>query len=142
MIPDYNSPIITDGNFTWAEYCRLQMWAALAMPTTAQQASIIFLFGELQKIRAALGKPLAISSGIRTDAYTQYLRNRGIPAATRSAHNEGKAVDLKPPAGMTTAQLWDYCAKRWPGRMENLHATPGWVHLDTREWGSRKRFNP
>ncbi|MCA9790033.1 MAG: hypothetical protein KC462_09675, partial [Cyanobacteria bacterium HKST-UBA05] len=63
MIPDYNSPIITDGNFTWAEYCRLQMWAALAMPTTAQQASIIFLFGELQKIRAALGKPLAISSG-------------------------------------------------------------------------------
>lgn len=143
MIPDYNSPIVTDGNFTWAEYLRLQMWNAFAIPTPEQIKNAEFLFTHLQElIRTPLGKGLTVSSGIRTAEYTAYLRSRGIPAATRSAHNEGKAVDLKPPASMTNAQFWAYCDKRWPGRMENLHATPSWVHLDTRNWGSKQRFNP
>lgn len=134
---------MTGGNFTWAEYCRLQMWHAFAIPTPEQIKNAEFLFAHLQElIRTPMGQAMVILSGIRTAEYTTYLRSRGIPAATQSAHNEGKAVDLRAPASMTNAQFWTYCDKRWPGRMENLHATPGWVHLDTRQWGKRIRFNP
>lgn len=140
---DYNKPIVDGGAFKWHEYLILREWGTLAIPTAAQIAAAKVLFGHVQTlIRGPLGKPLNITSGIRTSQYTNWLRKHGIPAAMKSAHNDGMAVDLSPPAGMTNAQFWAFCDKHWPGRMENLSATPTWVHLDTRNWGSRQRFNP
>ena len=143
LLLPYNEEIVQGCHFDWWEYARLQEWNALAIPTDKERASAITLFTHIRDyIRVPLNKALTISSGCRTKEYTQYLRRKGIPAALASAHNEWKAVDLLPPAGMSNAQFWHWCSARWPGRMENLSATPGWVHLDTREWGSRRRFNP
>lgn len=138
-----NQEIVPGCKFTWKDYALLPQWKELASPTSQELENAKFLFTQLYKyIRQPLGKALYISSGARTTAYTKFLRAQGTPAALQSAHNEWKAVDLRPPAGMTNAQFWHWCDARWPGRMENLEATPHWVHLDTREWGKRRRFNP
>lgn len=137
-----NEPIVKDGNFEWHEYLRLKEWAEFVTPTAEQIKNAVFLFTELQKLRKELGQPLYITSGIRSMAYTKWLRKRGIPAALGSAHLSGQAVDLAPPKGMTTRQFWNWCHKRWPGRMEAFESTPTWVHLDTRDWGKRVRFKP
>lgn len=138
---DYNEPIIPGGSFTWGEYLLLRDWKQLVVPSDAQLKNIIFLFKEIQKLRVELGKPLIITSGIRSLAYTKYLRSIGTPAAVGSAHIDGSAVDIWCP-GMTTKALWEFCRKRWPGRMESLAYTKTWVHLDTRQWGKRITFNP
>lgn len=138
---DYNAPIIPGGAFTWAEYAQLPGWGHLLTPSGAQKKNALFLFTQLQPLREKLGKPLIISSGARDGVYTLDLRRRGYKAALQSAHIDWQAVDLHCP-GMTTAELWHWFNQHWAGRMENLSATPGWVHLDTRNWGQRLRFNP
>jgi uncharacterized protein YcbK (DUF882 family) len=138
---DYTRPIIPGGSFTWSEYALLQEWNAYARPTEQQRYNAVVLFKEIQKLRAELGKPMVIRSGARTDQYTAYLRSRGIPAALKSAHNDWCAVDLAVP-NMRTVDLWRFCDQRWLGRLENFTHTPTWVHLDTRNWGRRERFNP
>ena len=138
---DYNSPITPGGNFLWAEYALLHDWNTLLIPADAEQDNAKLLFSYLQPLRQQLGKPMVISSGARSQEYTAYLRRRGIPAAPKSAHNEWKAVDLYVP-NMRLVDLWEFFNKRWAGRMENLHFTPSWIHLDTRNWGHWERFNP
>jgi hypothetical protein len=140
---DYKALIVPDGCFTWGAYAWLPGLKTMAVPTETQKGNAMTLFFHLKNlIRVPLGKPLTISSGARTAEYTLYLRRKGIPAATKSAHNEWAAVDLHPPEGMSNAEFWHWCDERWPGRMENLAHTPTWVHLDTREWGKKVRFNP
>lgn len=138
-----NSPIVADGHFTWREYLMLRMWRVMATISEEHAQNAVFLFGELEtRIRRPIAKPLHVLSGYRTPAYTKYLRSINIPAALMSAHAIAKGVDLEAPHGMSNADFWHYCDVRWPGRMENLRYTPGWVHLDTLHWGKRIRFNP
>lgn len=141
MVMDYQQPIIPGGSFLWIEYALLQQWNALAIPTQTQYQNALFLFQQLQPLRQQLGRPLTITSGARTPQYTQYLRSTGVPAALASAHLDWQGVDLQCPS-LSNADLWRFLDGRWPGRMENLSATPTWVHLDTRNWGQRLRFNP
>lgn len=140
---DYNAPIIPNGSFTWREYATMRGTGELAKPTQVQHDNAVFLFTKIQvEIRTPLKRPLTISSGARTPEYVEYLRKQGIPAARHGAHNDWAAVDLRTPHGMSNAEFWAFCDKRWPGRLENLAYTPGWVHLDTRQYGKRIRFNP
>lgn len=140
---DYTKPIVPNGNFMWWEYCHLRMWNVLAIPTVEERDRAVFLFKVIQElIRDPLGKALTVASGARTTAYTKYLRSVKIYAAQNSAHNSWEGVDLEPPVGMSTQEFWAFCDKRWPGRLENVWATPSWVHLDIRNWGKRERFNP
>jgi uncharacterized protein YcbK (DUF882 family) len=138
---DYTQTIVPKGSFTWGEYAYLPRWAVYAEPSETQRKNAVFLFSALQKIRDELKRPIIISSGARTPAYTQALRMLGIPAARKSAHNDWMAVDITCPS-LNNKMLWAFCNARWQGRMENIAATPNWVHLDTRDWGSRTRFNP
>lgn len=140
---DYDDFIVPNGFFKWREYALLREWGKLATPTDAQRNNAILLFRYVRDlIRVPLGEPLTLSSGARTAEYVAYLRSKGIPAALHGAHNDWAAGDFLPPASMTNAQFWHWCDKRWPGRMEKLESTPKWVHLDTRQWGERVRFNP
>lgn len=140
---DYSTLITPNGHFTWHDYALLREWNAYAIPMPSEIQSAIFLFRQIEElIRVPLGKPIYVASGARTAAYTAHLRSRGIQAAIGSAHNTWQAVDLRTPAGMTNKEWWVYCDARWPGRMENLKYTPTWVHIDTRQWGQRIRFNP
>jgi uncharacterized protein YcbK (DUF882 family) len=141
IITNFDSPIVEKGSFTWREFLTIRGWNSVVSPTEEQYHNAIFLFHELQKIRNELGKPLTITSGIRTLAYTYYLRKKGIPAALKSAHLEGRAVDLTCP-GMKNRQLWEFLRARWPGRMECLTATPTWCHIDTRKWLQKITFKP
>ncbi len=132
-----------DCRFKWHEYAILREWNAYAIPTEQQRAAAINLFTRIRDyIRGPIGKPLTINSGARTSEYVAYLRRQGIKAATKGAHLEWAGVDLRAPDGMSNAEFWKFCHAVWPGRMENLSATPHHVHLDTRQWGNRVRFNP
>lgn len=142
-LTNYDALIVPGGFFKWKEYALLKEWQAYAVPTPTQQANAIELFTQIRDlIRVPLDKPISISSGARTSEYVAYLRRKGTPAATKGAHLDWAGVDLLPPAGMSVAEFWHFCDSRWPGRMENLSHTPGWVHLDTRQWGQKVRFNP
>lgn len=136
-----DAPIIPNGHFRWDEYCFLHGFGKYAEPTPEEYKNAIFLFTHLEPLRVELGKPMAVRSGARTKAYTAYLQSEGIPAAPNSAHNEWRAVDIDVP-NMRTADLWRFCRDRWPGRLEELAATPTWVHLDTWQWGQKITFRP
>lgn len=138
---NYRDPIVPGGAFTWAEYARLKSFRRYATPSPQQHDNAIFLFEALEPLRQELGLPLIITSGARTTEYTNYLRQKGIPAARYSAHNDWQAVDLSCPK-LSTRELWHFFDKHWLGRMELLLYTPTWVHLDTRQWGQRIRFKP
>lgn len=138
---DYNAPIVENGSFKWKEYAILFAWNHFLIPNETQKANAIFLFQQLEPLRKELGHPLIISSGARDHIYTDDLRRRGYKAALKSAHLEWRAVDLKCP-NIPAGQLWAWFSERWIGRMENLSATPNWVHLDTLQWGQKYRFNP
>lgn len=59
------------------------------------------LAAEFERIRAAVGKPITILSAYRTPAYNARISG----AAKNSQHVQGRALDLKPPAGMTLSQF-------------------------------------
>jgi len=141
IIKDYNQPIVSNGSFTWAEFTYLKGFKLFTNPSEQEYQNALFLFSQLELLRKQLGYPLIISSGVRTADYTQYLRKKGIPAAINSTHNTWQAVDLICPK-LSTKKLWDFFDSRWSGRMELLHYTPTWVHIDTRNWGSHQRFAP
>ena len=138
---DPKQAIIPGGSFTWGEYAFVKGFGDMLIPSKAQRDNAVFLFTQLQPLRRELGRPLIITSGARSEAYTLWLKSKGIPAALKSAHNEWRAVDITCP-GLDNKALWGWFNSRWPGRMEALAHTPGWVHLDTRQWGQRVRFNP
>lgn len=142
-ILDYSESIVENGDFTWHEYALLPSWNAYAIPSDTEVYNARVLFRHVQEyIRTPINKPMGISSGARTREYTKYLRSMGYKAAMQSAHIEWKAGDFPPPAGMSNREWWQYWHERWPGRLENLRYTPGWVHADTRNWGLRQRFRP
>jgi len=86
---------------------------------------------EFERIRAAVGKPIPILSGYRTPAY-----NARIPGAAKaSQHVQGRALDLRPPKGMTVSDLLRtvlLVAKRPDSRLRGV-GEYGWgVHIDIR----------
>lgn len=143
---DPRKTIVTGGHFTWGEYLLLHEWNKYGEPDETETNNIKMLMTAVERyIRVPFARGLTISSGFRTAAYTEHLRNMGISAAIHSMHNAGRAVDLHIPRGFTSQSFWDWCSERWPGRMENHHATPTWVHLDIGhpgDWGKHLRFNP
>lgn len=146
LIKDYNAPIVPGGSFTWREYAYMPGFGKLATPSEQEYKNAVFLFAMLQPLRVKLGKPLTITSGARTLAYTMDLKRRKIPAAMFSAHRSWQAVDLVCPS-MDTRKLWEFMYEHWDGRLESWQSTQGnpknkldgWVHIDTRNWGKRDR---
>jgi hypothetical protein len=99
--------------------------AAAATPT--QQANAAVLASRVSQLLAELGyeKRPAITDGLR-DANAKY-------GAPKSAHKEGKAIDLRDRDGTLKAKITPELLKKHALRMEHPDATPTWCHLDTRE---------
>lgn len=82
-----------------------------------------------EMIRAEMGnQPLIVLSGYRTPAH-----NKRIGGATASQHMEGRAIDLKPPQGITPHQFY----RRVRGLVEGsdirgLGIYPTFLHVDIR----------
>lgn len=87
------------------------------------------LVAAFETIRAAFGnKPIIILSAYRTSKY-----NRKIGGALRSQHIEGRALDLKPPTGITVNEFFEVIKKFAPDlKIGGIGRYPTFVHIDTR----------
>lgn len=96
--------------------------------------NVIELTRRMNIVRKAWGKPMTITSGLRTDTDQKRIN----PKATRSAHIEGRACDVADngdlyawlqlnPQILEEANL--YC---------ELDTAPKWVHFQSRPFGSYK----
>lgn len=97
-------------------------------------------------IREEWGSGIRVTSGARCPNYTNYLRAHGIPAALRSAHIEGIALDLRPTNGKLR-EFQEFVKQRLDRlkiRMEDPEATPSWCHIDLRPVapGKSRVFKP
>ena len=95
----------------------------------------------LEVLRGAIGKPITILSGFRTEAY-----NRRIGGARASQHVEGRAADIVVP-GLTAAKVHAVVlALHAEGKIAigGLGAYPNFTHVDVRpaaklaRWGGSR----
>lgn len=99
------------------------------VPTDVQR-NLIDLIERVNKL--GFTPPMYCSSGYRTEAH-----NAMIGGAKKSAHVQGKAIDIADPQGKLKRYLMDnsYLLKRYGLRMEHPKCTGGfnggWCHLDT-----------
>lgn len=99
--------------------------------TRARELAEVF-----ERIRAHWGAPLVVTSAFRTVAY-----NRAIGGARASQHCEGRALDLRPPAGVSVAAFYQAVAAhadQWG--IKGLGRYPTFTHVDIRP-GRRARWS-
>lgn len=102
------------------------------------QDNLMTLLERINKIRAAYGKPMSITSCLRTVADQQRIN----PKAMKSNHIIGAAVDISDPKG----ELDEWCVQNvkllesiglW---MEHKDDTPNWSHFQIYPPKSGNRF--
>lgn len=91
-----------------------------------EEKNILALAQELDKLRAAFGHPVGVSSWYRPPAV-----NKAVGGARYSQHIYGRGVDIYPLAGMDIDDFQDWCDKHWFGAL-GYGAPKGFVHLDSR----------
>lgn len=104
-------------------------------PTLEIEANAQRLLTRVNALLAQYGKPVTMSSGLRSAAHNATIKG----AAKRSAHLTGEAIDLSD----RNRDLARFCFSRldllvdlglW---MEDPRCTPTWVHLDIRQRANR-----
>jgi uncharacterized protein YcbK (DUF882 family) len=119
------------------------------------RANLAILIAKVNKIREAYGKPMTVTSGLRTMAdhlriYREKAEKAGVPfdeskVPMKSQHLKGAALDISDP----NQELQAWClanvstleqAGLW---CESFSATPNWVHFQIFAPRSGNRFfNP
>jgi len=104
-----------------------------------------------QWIRDQLGKPVTINNYATGGKYKESgLRDvNTTTGAKRSAHKEGKAIDIKV-KGMTAKEVYEFCLANSDTlyamgirEIEDQRFTATWVHLSTRgNWERIKIIKP
>lgn len=96
------------------------------------EANLKHLLECVNKLRAMYGKPMIVSSGYRPGHY-----NKDAHGAANSAHLTCQAVDFADKDGTIkdwiTLDILEKCGLY----QEAPHATPSWIHLQTRPTHSR-----
>jgi hypothetical protein len=129
-------------HFTLEEFCASQTAARMGRaiePTDADLANLTRLcFTVLEPLRASLGAPIRISSGLRP-----FWLNEAIGGSKTSAHMEGRAADIIVP-GMSPAEVcrrmgtldlpFDQVILEFPDS-----AGSGWTHIGIAHEGSEPR---
>ena len=94
-------------------------------------SNLLVLCQRLNIVRAKWGKPMVITSGLRTPGQQENLIKQGLSKAKHSKHLVGAAADIQDvdgelaawllanPSVLREAQLW----------CEDPASTPGWVHF-------------
>ncbi len=111
--------------------------AELACPTSGQITLADGFIDDLEALRRAYGRPMAVTSACRSGEHNEWLQARGYAASPNSLHLIGNAkygtdtcaVDIKRPAGGDLAQLIEIALST--GWSVGLAKT--FVHLDRRE---------
>lgn len=100
------------------------------------------LCDRLNIIRKAYGKPMIVTSGLRSDKQQQELIKAGKSTATKSKHLVGLAADIADP----DKELAKWCLENvkileqaglW---LEHPDYTPNWVHFQANPPRSGNRF--
>ena len=114
-------------------------------PTSEEQdRNLLELQRRINIIRAAYGKPMTVTSGLRSNLQQELLIASGRSKAKHSRHLTGQAVDISDdgkikPWLLANVPLLEH-AGLW---LEDFSATPQWAHFQSVAPGSGKRFfNP
>lgn len=100
------------------------------------------LLQRMNEVRAAYGKPMVITSGLRDPAHQERLIREGVSNAKHSLHMAGAACDVKD----TRGSLKKWCLenedllKRIGVWCEHFDYTKTWVHFQILPPKSGKRF--
>jgi hypothetical protein len=100
-------------------------------PHEWRETRAVVLAGAFEEIRAVVGAPLLILSAYRTPEH-----NRSVGGARNSQHVQGRALDVRPPTGMTVARLYEVIraiAGREDSLINGVGRYPTFVHFDVRE---------
>lgn len=113
-------------NVTWNE---LACKDGTEYPKKWRGTRLTKLMHAFETIRAAFGnKPITILSAYRTPEH-----NKKIRGARNSQHLEGRALDLRPPSGISINEFYDVI-KKFSEDLEigGLGKYKTFVHIDTR----------
>ena len=110
--------------------------------TLVIESNLITLCARLNKIREAWGKPMIVTSGLRSEGQQENLIKAGRSSATHSKHLVGCAADILDEDGSLKAWL-----KENPTILEDAllwceaaESTPTWCHFQIVPPGSGHRW--
>lgn len=105
-------------------------------------ANLAILLERLNKVRLAWGKPMTVSSGLRSQAQQDALIAAGKSKASKSKHLVGQAADISDPNGDLKKWILDNVSlmERIGFWFEDFDSTPTWVHFQCISPASGKRF--
>ena len=84
----------------------------------------------LDTAREIYGKPMTITSGFRTEAHNQYLKDQGYAASPNSSHLKGLAADIK---CTTSADRWDLIDSLIKAGFNRIGVAKTFIHVDIDE---------
>lgn len=95
------------------------------------KSNLQVLCERLNIVRSKWGKPMAVTSGLRSESEQENLIKAGKSKATKSKHLLGLAADIADPDGALSKWLHENSkvleeAQLW---CENTDYTHGWVHF-------------
>lgn len=97
-------------------------------PGSKEEAAIIAVCAEFDKIREAWGGAIGVTSGYRPEPI-----NRQVGGVRDSYHVRGQALDIYP-IGESLEKFHSWLLKRWSGGYGDGRAK-GFIHIDTRSGG-------
>ena len=117
--------------------------------TEVQEQNQQVLFEAINKVRAAYGKPMYVTSGVRDmQDHLRIYKEKGVPedkVPMGSQHLQGAAVDIAD----SDSSLWNWCMVNMQVLieaglyLEDKEATPTWIHFQVKAPKSGKRiFKP
>ncbi len=111
-------------------------------PTTPEiDANLQILLTRLNAVRSAYGKPMTITSGLRSNAQQQGLIEAGKSNAVHSKHLSGQAADIADDGKLKAWVMVNLALIEEIGLwMEAFESTPTWVHMQIIAPKSGKRF--
>jgi uncharacterized protein YcbK (DUF882 family) len=125
--------------FKWREALYLKQWDVHAFPKTESvYLSIIEVSAKLDLIREIVARPLIVTSWYRPEKYNTFIKG-----SFDSAHKYGLACDfvVNGIGAQTVREMLIDELEKLDIRMENL-PTAGWIHIDIREPGNSRYFQP
>jgi uncharacterized protein YcbK (DUF882 family) len=118
-------PLPPSDHLTWVE---LECKDGTPYPEIWRNTRLPFLTFAFEKVRALYGKPITVVSAYRTESH-----NRSIGGARFSQHVQGRALDLKPPKGVTVEKFFnDIKAKAKEFGIHGIGKYKTFVHIDVR----------
>lgn len=127
-------------HLSWKELaCRDRMRTTYPMDWRTDPTRLPRLCAAFEAVRAIWGQPIPIDSAYRTRAHHRAIyKTLGQPAPMGSQHLEGRALDMRPPEGVTVWTFFEAIVALAKARPElgiryvKGYFSQGFVHMDVR----------